>query len=381
MKYTIFASLQPAVKAALDKLIKKGANFYTIEYSQPYKGTRDVYIDGQESHFPASVQLVDVTIEGEYRPSEDYTLVAKLEPMGDANVIVKLNTAHDVPESYRVAHNHCDHCNKKRKRNEYYLVKSLDTGKLLQIGKTCLADFFPITSGEVVAFALLTVQMISTMEEYADGEGGGGSSAWETLEIECVLALALEETQKHGYVKSSDEYGCSTKDAVLIDYFKHKPSEEAVADVAKMLAWLNGQPSNSDYLHNLKTLVNSSSFVSRKHIGLMASLPNVWLKALAKIEEGKRSQGELVEVSEGRQPITGVVLSFKEYESEYGFTVKMLVQCDGYRAWGSRPNIAGGIGIGDTVEFSGDVTPKEIGFCFYKRPTKARVVKHAGEAA
>lgn len=77
---------------------------------------------------------------------------------------------------------------------------------------------------------------------------------------------------------------------------------------------------------------------------------------------------------EGRQVITGEVLSIKEHHGTFGFSLKLTVKCDGYRLWGTCPK---GMGAerGDTVRFTATIQPKEKGFGFFSRPTNGEVVQ------
>lgn len=79
-------------------------------------------------------------------------------------------------------------------------------------------------------------------------------------------------------------------------------------------------------------------------------------------------------VPTGRREITGVVVSIKERSTYLGYgrsrtTLKMLVQCDGYKLWGSVPAaLSEQVQKGDEVRFVATVTEKERGFGFFTRP-------------
>jgi hypothetical protein len=97
----------------------------------------------------------------------------------------------------------------------------------------------------------------------------------------------------------------------------------------------------------------------------------------------------LVDAPEGRTTIQGVVLTVKWQESDFGGSLKMLVKVTTpqgvYKVWGSVPSNldtggAGTLDKGDTVRFDAQVTPRETGFAFYKRPTKAAFVARAHAA-
>jgi hypothetical protein len=86
----------------------------------------------------------------------------------------------------------------------------------------------------------------------------------------------------------------------------------------------------------------------------------------------------LVDVPEGRLVIEGEVLTTKWQESDFGGSLKMLVKVTTpqgvYKLWGSVPS-AISVDRGDRVSFAAQVTAKETGFGFFKRPTQAQVVR------
>jgi hypothetical protein len=79
---------------------------------------------------------------------------------------------------------------------------------------------------------------------------------------------------------------------------------------------------------------------------------------------------------EGRQVITGTLLTLKYQESHYGETLKMLVQDDrGFRVWGSVPSSLDA-NRNDRIQFTAAITQsdKDSKFGFFKRPTKAQII-------
>jgi hypothetical protein len=84
-----------------------------------------------------------------------------------------------------------------------------------------------------------------------------------------------------------------------------------------------------------------------------------------------------VPVVEGKGLVTGVVLGTKWVESDFGGSLKMLVQDDrGFKVWGTVPAALKGEVKGQRISFSATVEAKqgEVGFGFFKRPTKAQVL-------
>jgi hypothetical protein len=89
----------------------------------------------------------------------------------------------------------------------------------------------------------------------------------------------------------------------------------------------------------------------------------------------------LVEVPAGRQAIEGVVLTVKSQEGYMGASVlKMLVEVEAevgsFKVWGTFPSSLYGLGVekGSRVAMTATLEPREPGFGFYSRPTKARLV-------
>jgi hypothetical protein len=91
------------------------------------------------------------------------------------------------------------------------------------------------------------------------------------------------------------------------------------------------------------------------------------------------------EVPAGRQEIVGTIKSVKWKENQYGGAYKMLVETDTYKVYGSVPSsIINKVPsalveyqeptshlVGSTVRFTATLTPKEIGFGFFSRPSNA----------
>jgi hypothetical protein len=77
----------------------------------------------------------------------------------------------------------------------------------------------------------------------------------------------------------------------------------------------------------------------------------------------------------GRVAIEGTVLSIKEYEGDYGIAIKALIQCDGYKLFGTLPaSIVRDAKVGDRVILTATVKEKEAGFGTYSRPTGGEIL-------
>lgn len=80
-------------------------------------------------------------------------------------------------------------------------------------------------------------------------------------------------------------------------------------------------------------------------------------------------------IEEGRYEVTGLVVSNKVVETVYGHQNKLLVEtATKNKLYGTCPNKIVDAKPGDKVVFTATVTAKEVGFGFYSRPSKARLV-------
>lgn len=106
--------------------------------------------------------------------------------------------------------------------------------------------------------------------------------------------------------------------------------------------------------------------------------------ALIQEQREKEKAGAVLE-TEGRKEISGVIVTIKESEYRYthnysSYNLKMLVRrADGHKFWGSVPSNLQPK-KGDTVTFTAMVKPKEAGFSFFSRPTKAAIVSMGPES-
>lgn len=87
--------------------------------------------------------------------------------------------------------------------------------------------------------------------------------------------------------------------------------------------------------------------------------------------ERERAESERVkdDVPEGRQEITGQVVSLKMKDSPWGASLKLLIDCGTYRLYGTCPAALADAEAGQTVTFTATLQPKEAGFGFFSRPS------------
>jgi hypothetical protein len=106
-------------------------------------------------------------------------------------------------------------------------------------------------------------------------------------------------------------------------------------------------------------------------------------------EEAQRLAAAGVKAPEGRVEVTGVVLSAKEHQSQFGTAIKIVVKADeGWKVWSTAPSdllfdvdtrvieeVREAL-VGKRIKFTAALTrsDSDAAFAFGKRPTKASLV-------
>ena len=124
----------------------------------------------------------------------------------------------------------------------------------------------------------------------------------------------------------------------------------------------------ADFLRSVAWQVARKGTLSDRQIDALPSALGRYRDALEAVPEAP--------LTEGRQSLTGELVSFKEVESAYGWTLKMLVRLDdGNKVFGTCPR---GLDAqcGDRVQFTATIqrSSNDPHFGFFSRPTKAASV-------
>jgi len=311
--FSIPAARLNKLTTRLDKLAKK-ANKFGTELVSYAIGSRFMF----EKRKGVSVEMVDITVFGEAPKYGDYTFAAKVELMGDENIIHNI-TGVDLDSRFRTMVNECDHCGYNRVRNDVFVFVDNNTGEQLAIGRTCLRDFTGCDNPqEITARASWIEDAEAACEEEKEKFYTGGGEY--SLRTETVMHIAAANIRNYGWLaKSNEDYAAgkiSTASMVELDLFpnsKHKPVE--IEDQDKLLAeetieYFKGTDFfNSEYLDNVRIILKKD-YISRRHLGLAVSGVNHILREKTKQAKIKE-QGEISEyVGTVKQRGKGIALKF-----------------------------------------------------------------------
>lgn len=192
----------------------------------------------------------------------------------------------------------CDHCKTTRTRRKTYVVRDMNNGTQLQVGRSCIKDFTG-WQGNVA-----WLEKNNTSEEGFFGESGRIDYSPAT-----VLATAWAVIKENGFVPASQHWETTTKELVDMALYpnlknaKEREFAESLRPLAKEAAGRAEEikafilsdefGGDSDYVLNLKA-ATAGERVSPRNFGLLVSAPQTYARHQERtlIREKKAKLGE-----------------------------------------------------------------------------------------
>lgn len=241
-----------------------------------------------------------------------WTFIATLQHEDGGTILRSAPTA-SFPEGtlnrFRTATSACEHCKYNRKRNDTFVVRN-DDGRVMQVGRNCLADFTGVQSPEALAAMAELIasagELCEMYEMYESGEGGRGEIVED---ITAYLAYVAAAIRIHGWVsrtKARESYDMGGTALATADRawtamhptpFTRKEDCSDITDADRLLAesaiaYTESSltealsSSLSDYEHNLRVACNGS-VVTARLAGIVASIIGYYERAQSKIQQAK----------------------------------------------------------------------------------------------
>lgn len=341
--YRVLASRIPELASAIDHLAKKAARLrlspITMEVGEPVD-VPTLHIENATYTFWEAKHGDLATLEAEgrirYRRFHDVTILgdrprlagwefcATLQHLEteDGQAITMLRVAPgvdgDLPEKYRTATaENCDHCRRRiRNRKDTYILRHIESGKWMQVGRSCTQDFLGGQNPHDVAAQLDMLLLAAAAAESAsedNGGGGGGGrleSRWPLREFLAVVATFVRTDGwiSRGRARAAGDFSLLSATADdAVKYLSPPPLRDSQArddwkkwaaahpvteaDKATAVAALNfarsdlaDKASRSDYEHNLLVACSLAS-VDARLAGIVASLIPYHLREIEQLVE------------------------------------------------------------------------------------------------
>lgn len=235
-----------------------------------------------------------LTVTGGVPKLQGWQFFAKIEHTSDGNVVRGFSGTQEDLERIGGASlfqrmtecpSDCDHCNTRRQRNTTFFFLNQDSGDVMQVGSTCVADFSGHTDPMLVAsLAQAWPEIIHELS--SDPEDVFGTSprkmAFATKDI---LAASAAVVRKAGrwIPRAEDDWGLGSSAEVEHLLATPKDFDQMVTGgdretATHILEWLGSDDFDNQgqvYRHNLQVLARQD-FISRHNVPLLASAVAAW---------------------------------------------------------------------------------------------------------
>lgn len=337
------------------KCNKYGCDFYYAEVGEEFAEVTNPETGAKETH-----KYILVECEGTAKVN-GWRFIATLEHHDNGNIVRKLIDEVEVPEKYYTCGPACDHCHSIRHRKDTYLIYNEETKEFKQVGSSCVCDFTNGFSAEAAA------AYIALFDELIQGEAPYDSGhVAPYYEVSLVLAHAADIVNHLGYRPTSwegprSEFNTRYQTLCSIQYDRYRPgltpqaeekikqyreqfnpdynSPELAKYVADAMEWVRNSEDRSDYMHNLKVIVDSE-YIQSKNFGYAVSIIPTYNKYIQKQTEAAKRAAEMTAahaaevagsefVGEVGQRITidnlDEISIITSWETEYGITTRYKI--------------------------------------------------------
>jgi hypothetical protein len=337
---------------------------------------------------------------------EGFRLLAKVEP----SPVQGINLIHTAPgadgdsfSEFRRCAMLCHHCNTIRQRKQTFVVEDRETHQRFLIGRNCLADF--IGTPDADRLADFYDSCIEDLREPSDWAAGYGAPVCMLVEYIEMTAACIDEFGWLSRGAARDRGEPATAD-VVHDAIMHQGqfkrsaynrtptpvptiTEEHRASAAAAIDWIRSTSPDpatvtNEYTLNLR-LVCDGEFFDLERLGLVCSLLVAHRRYLSGEElrvrqEKEKAEAAPVPVTDVRVEVRGQVVGAKWRSTDFGETLKIVVQHDdGWKVWGTCPKAFGSDEskiVGRTIQFVARIEPSsdDATFGFFSRPTKPEIL-------
>lgn len=287
--------------------------------------------------------FVEITVQGEVpKLPGDWTLLAVVNHE-EGLPIVKCVPGNELPKGQRDRGALCDHCNKSRSRKDTFVLRAVD-GRVVQVGRNCLADFLGVSNFKPEALLALVTFLrdpLAGLDAFEFGDDAYGQRAHLMLDVRSVVVASGACIDEEGWVSRGKAMACATGTATAdsVSFLMHPPLDPTYQDVARIeryrarmnaalqaeadaaIAWAVAQLGTSDdYLNNLAVCATRGT-VGTDNFGIVVSLIASYRRTQAQLrvrEQKRHNMGYVGTVGERTVLTLALVAPPKAIESYYG---------------------------------------------------------------
>lgn len=288
----------------------------------------------------------------------NYEFIGVIDHSHEKGNIIKSYSDVDL-SNYRHNSNYCDHCNTSRQRKKVIILQNVDSKKLIQLGSSCVVDFF--------GYDLYISDLMDILEsDYSVSEEDFFSMKFpSSINKKTFLIFISAMCEKDGYITKKQAEMIeknSTVEKFTNLLFTEKLDEILVSEKHEIEAdciikYIESIDTTNDFIHNVKTLISSVS-IEFKNLAIAGYAYVLYKKSLeVKIDKSNSVNNDLSEYSE-KMKVKNLSLKVIDYTflySAYGTThlVKFVDSCNRLYSWFSS-NVVNTT-VGDNILLNGTV--------------------------
>lgn len=309
--YVIPTANSDALLRSMVKLTKRALKLGMTPPTIVKNGTKVLNIPIDVSGTKGDVEHTVFTITGETPTIDGWEMIGAIQHIDGKNIISQIPfTTGIIPPEYRDAKPFCNHCNTHRVKIHSYIIRNKDTGDTMQVGKTCMKDYF---DRDITQYINWWKHLDLFFTDLEDGDRSVINKNDIRYDFRTALEVAFACVRIDGYNKSDSPYPTKTDVLQHMTGFRRtNVKEEDIESADKAIEWLKTQDTKSDFINNLRTFLEMEK-VPAWSFGYIAGIVPTYTKS-------QREQIEVLNAWYGREKQRG----------ELTLTLKKLFVTEGY---------------------------------------------------
>lgn len=332
-----------AKKLGLDPVTYTVSPIYAEEVP---RGTRGAFCNAEGKTIK---EFVDITFTSEAPALSDWQFIAAVDLKGSAPVVRRaVGTDESIDLTpYFSTDAHCDHCHTHRNRNDVLVVRHRDTGKMMQVGRNCAADFFRSKDAEKVINLWDGIHSMGAEEEFCNLPRGE-----LYMSLEHVLVYACAVVRNFGFVSkriAMEQEKVATAWRVTDNLFFRRQIDAServtptAADEAKakeIMEWIETdfiqKENRTEFENNIVAVIEGDKHdrIRDRNLAFVTWMPDgldraKGRKAARAAAAQKAAASAWIGDKGQRMDFTGTLVMTRTFEGAYGPTTMCKFDCDG----------------------------------------------------
>jgi len=294
--YTILNSMYEEICKKIKHITKKCEKNhidYTFNVSEPYNKLVTV----NEKTFEVCLIDLDLDVIFKFNGWRSLGLVQRKD-----GIVQCYFDDPSLIKQYKDTDFHCDHCNKKVRRN-YVVILEHDNGDRKIVGTSCVKEFTSGLDGNLIAEVNDYLSILKQKCNATDEVLRGDLNAHDYIESQCVrtynvvdiVSAAKRIIDRYGFEPSGSMN--ATWKYIMDEYDRTRVEDEASDAVEWIKSLSDDETEKSSYLFNLKQIIDAG-YCTARHFGFLASLIPSYRKSeykrLLDIKNSNKKESEYV---------------------------------------------------------------------------------------